>query len=469
MNKKICTLSFFTRLWVIVLLVWAFAQSQETIVEIPNASFERVGGSGQIVDWTRHRTDRMSMVTGESPVLDGSRALRILDTDGRRGVREAGSDLKSKLVLFDPVQKYKFNFKARAFSPSSNEVGVIELWYYDHAKVWKGKETIPLIGLTGTWKEFSLEKQSPEGTGYMQVWIHSHTGATATIDLDSISLSKINESTPSGRSKPAYIILKLDDLNRLHDARDVTKDRVHPNWVRVVEWMISQNINAGLGLICNSLEKHPETNYGFPKYIQTIKNWLATGKFEIWFHAYDHQVYKAPGSDLPIGEFVNRTYGEQMARFVRSQQLVTEKLGVTMQVFGPPGGGHVVGSAGTASYDLATLQVLSALDQYVGFLSPHAVGEYLSNHQMLSGAGILSLYRGNYSHGLEKNLNIDYDHCIAGYLEYPDKEYFVLQGHPVIWNTEEKFNTFKRIIQYLKSDHAIFVTPSEYIRIKNGE
>jgi len=38
-----------------------------------------------------------------------------------------------------------------------------------------------------------------------------------------------------------------------------------------------------------------------------------------------------------------------------------------------------------------------------------------------------------------------------------------MQGHPNMWNTEEKWNNFKKIIDYLIEKGSIFMTPSEYL------
>ena len=48
----------------------------------------------------------------------------------------------------------------------------------------------------------------------------------------------------------------------------------------------------------------------------------------------------------------------------------------------------------------------------------------------------------------------------AGYAAHPERDYFVLQGHPAMWG-EERFAEFLRILDFLTAQNARFLTPSE--------
>ncbi len=41
----------------------------------------------------------------------------------------------------------------------------------------------------------------------------------------------------------------------------------------------------------------------------------------------------------------------------------------------------------------------------------------------------------------------------------------MIQGHPTHW-TDERFQQFTLIIDFLVKENAIFTTPSEYVRLK---
>ena len=59
----------------------------------------------------------------------------------------------------------------------------------------------------------------------------------------------------------------------------------------------------------------------------------------------------------------------------------------------------------------------------------------------------------------------DFNWFLEGYLKHPDREYFVLQGHPNTWD-DVKFAEVLKIIDYLIQQHAVFMTPTEYAALK---
>jgi hypothetical protein len=62
----------------------------------------------------------------------------------------------------------------------------------------------------------------------------------------------------------------------------------------------------------------------------------------------------------------------------------------------------------------------------------------------------------------------NYDAFVSGYATYPDREYFILQGHPAHWS-DESFEQFTRIIDFLVDQKAVFMTPTEAVRAVMGK
>ncbi|MEX0777414.1 MAG: hypothetical protein WD042_17050 [Phycisphaeraceae bacterium] len=57
----------------------------------------------------------------------------------------------------------------------------------------------------------------------------------------------------------------------------------------------------------------------------------------------------------------------------------------------------------------------------------------------------------------------DLDRFLRGYARNLDRPYFVLQGHPAMWNAQ-RLDEFKKIIDFLVEQKAIFMTPTEYVQ-----
>ena len=55
----------------------------------------------------------------------------------------------------------------------------------------------------------------------------------------------------------------------------------------------------------------------------------------------------------------------------------------------------------------------------------------------------------------------DLDSFVRGYMKNPDREYFVLQSHPVMWD-DYRFEQFTKIIAFLVGQRAVFALPSDY-------
>ncbi len=232
------------------------------------------------------------------------------------------------------------------------------------------------------------------------------------------------------RTSPPYIIIKVDDLRN-------AGGKVHPRWQKLVDFLKERKIKAGIGIICDSLEKDD------PKYFQWIKDQHAGGLIEFWNHGYNHKEWEVDGKK--VQEFKGPSYEDQKKNLLRCNELAKQKLGFTLPAFG----------AGFNAIDDNTAKALSEdTDTKIWLYG-----------DMKNPAGKIVMDRIG-------NVNIEnptfvpsLDKFKAGYAKNPTRDYFVIQGHPAQW-TDERFAQFVAIIDFLIAEKAIFTTPSEYAKLK---
>ena len=252
------------------------------------------------------------------------------------------------------------------------------------------------------------------------------------------------------RKQPLAIILKLDDLSQ-------KQGTILPNFRKMAELLAARHIKGSFGVICavgwpgaQALEDSG------PEYIAWVKQLHASGQIEFWFHGWDHATQEEAGE--AYCEFTNRSYEEQKRRFDHAQKVAREKFGFTFQTFGPGGG-----ISKFPTFDATTLQVL-ADDPFIKvWLSPKLSDDA---SRKLEAAGKVTVLDRVADVNLERTVGEpDFDWFLKGYLKHPDREYFVLQGHPNTWD-DAKFAEVLKIIDYLIQQHAVFMTPTEYAVLK---
>jgi hypothetical protein len=150
---------------------------------------------------------------------------------------------------------------------------------------------------------------------------------------------------------------------------------------------------------------------------------------------------------------------EQQERFSRAQKLGLDRLGFPFRTFGPGG----VGGSKHPSFDAATLAATHS-DPYMRvWLYPKPIDE--AGKALEAGGKVVILDRVM-DVNLERTVgNPDFNWFLEGYLKHPDREYFVLQGHPNTWD-EAKFGEVLKIIDFLIQQKAVFMTPSEFADAK---
>lgn len=419
---------------------------------LQNPGFEN-GLEGWIV-LERDLPDPMSSVAADA-AREGSAGLRVEDAD-----KQSGSSVVSQPLPASPGRTYKLGFYARAKGANK---GAVYLRFYDNARKIIDPQNLPSVAISkaGDWENYTLDAVAPAGTAAVAIWIHSWSGATGTIEFDDFSLEEVGGSGASAssvsapvvsapvgkpaapavavsREKPAMIVLKLDDLKVSGGGR------LQPEWQRVLDILKARNIKASFGIICDSLAKAD------PSVIQWIKDAHDSGLVEFWFHGLNHDVRTENG--VQMAEFKGRPYEEQKRRFEESEVLAREKLGFPLTTFGPPGGG----TAG--NFDEVTIRVMSEVPEMKVWLYPQPLDD--AGRQLAAGGKVVILDR-EWPVNIEQPLFIpNAEKLERGYAKYPQRAYFVLQGHPTHWK-EEGFVQFEKILDFLQQQNAVFVTPTE--------
>ena len=248
-------------------------------------------------------------------------------------------------------------------------------------------------------------------------------------------------------ARPPVIILKLDDVNVSNRGAPIS-----PRWLRVAEYIEKNKLKAAFGIICTSLEKDNQA------YLRWIRDLRQRGAIEFWFHGYDHAVHSVSGTQF--NEFNGRSYEDQKQRFDRSQRLAKECLGFAFHAFGPGGG------VGNGLFDANTIRVMAEESEMRIWLYPQPLDE---PGKKLEARGKVVILDRVWAVNLESKPGLpDYQRLIDGYAKYPQRKYFVLQGHPNKWSEERRWDEFVKIIEFLQARGCPFMTPSEYVASLSG-
>ena len=379
----------------------------------------------------------------EMPLMSGAQAeaahtekmgLRIEDQSD-----SVGSSVFSPQVAVAPEQTYQLSFWSK--TAVKNGGGVWARFYNQDQKIIGQAPTFltNFPASNGAWAPFKKELQTPAETAFVAFWIHTSTAAQGTFDFDDFSVTKIGDATaatptvlpaPVARVTPAYIIIKADDL--IYEGGSV-----NPKWQQFVNFTRARNIPASIGIITNSLEAD------HPAYFQWIKDQNASGLIEFWNHGYDHKQWTE--DDKTLQEFKGPTYELQKQHLERGDQLAREKLGFAFHAFGAP-------------FNATDANTVKALDED----SDIQVWLYGDPKNPAQKTVIDRVPQVNIE---APTFEPDALKFAQGYNQFPQQEVFAIQGHPTHW-TPERFAQFVQIIDFLTEAKAVFVTPSQYARLK---
>jgi len=239
-----------------------------------------------------------------------------------------------------------------------------------------------------------------------------------------LALSVLCGQTPppvAERSAPPQIIIKADDLRR-----------ADPHWDRFLEILQRRHIHAAIGIICDSLENPA------PDYLAWIQSARHTGLVEFWNHGYDHHMTTVNEKSVP--EFAGTPLDYQLDHLQRSERLAEEKLGFPLHAFGAP----------FNATDTNTAKALAQCPDLTVWLYGHP--SQPAGKLVLARIPEVNIENPTFHPNLEK--------FIEGYRHHPEAALFVIQGHPPSWD-DARFAEFEKILDFLASEHAAFVTPQD--------
>ena len=428
---------------------------------LPNAGFE--DGTNKMW-WSIG--DNSSQIIPEA-ARTGKLGLRI----GSLKYNPMGASVSSARLPVTPRQEFTLSFYAKGVPKCC---GVYLMFANDAGKSvanadprFRGGGGHPVCVVDkqeGEWNAYSLSAQAPTNAAFVGIWVHSFSGATGLVDFDDFAFAgiapdavavppapprKVAPAPGAGqpvklpsRKSPPIIIIKLDDVKQV-------RGNISVPWVKVADFLKSRQIKGGFGVVCETLQE------AAPAYVKWIKEHHDSGLIEFWYHGWDHGTHVENGVELK--EFNGRSYEDQKARFDKSQKLALEKLGFAFQTFGPPGGGTGDGM------DANTYRVMQADPYMKAWLYPQPMDDA---GKALEGQGKVVILDRVWAVNFESAVGVpDFDRFVAGYAASPERDYFVLQGHPDPWG-EARFNEFVRIIDFLVEQKAVFIHPSEYKKLR---
>ncbi|MHC4503545.1 MAG: hypothetical protein ACYTFI_09590 [Planctomycetota bacterium] len=134
----------------------------------------------------------MGSLSGER-AASGETSLRILDADGSKG--SSVSSARSR------VEKGgTFELRGRVFPVSGSGLGVYVKIFDANGKMLNEtnarghiSDVVSLGGSSKRWEPFGKRFAAPEGTAFLQVWIHSYNAALVEAFLDEIEIVRVEE------------------------------------------------------------------------------------------------------------------------------------------------------------------------------------------------------------------------------------------------------------------------------------
>jgi len=396
---------------------------------LPNGGFE-----DGLTGWTLTAPDDgMAQAVPEARSI-GQAGLRLIDDDSRGGIKLVSDSFPAK-----PEQVHRLVVWGRQVS--DKPVADVVLRYLDangkelagqrYGRYWTGAP----IRAQGWFERIIVETIAPAEAVSIFVRITTWGSGTGIADIDDLQLTEVTAEPEAyvpelpaelpQRAAPTKIVLKLDDLVN-------HRDGVHPGWQKVADFLAERKLKAGFGIIGNSLEGDT------PKYYQWLKDHAASGLVEYWHHGYDHKEWTE--GETKLQEFKGPSLAQQTEHLRRPNELLKQRTGLTMTVFGAPFNGT----------DEATVAALTADPDIKVWLFGNESAP--AGKTILSRTGCADLEQGTFV----PNAPAFKD----GYVHNPDREYFVLQGHPTHW-PEERWANFVAIIDFLQQQGAEFVFASE--------
>ncbi len=243
-------------------------------------------------------------------------------------------------------------------------------------------------------------------------------GKITSADLNELT-KLIPDYTPLERKVGQIIILKADDLSTASVA----------TFTKMYNILKEEGITeVSMGIIGNRCAA--ENNDAF---WTTVKGYVEDGA-EIWHHGWEHKIGGDTGSEFS-GAYDYDTMKENVALTL---DLVEKNTGYKITTIGAPGNKVSAEFAKMLNYEFPKIDKI--------FFSK---GKNFNAFKLDS-----DIYPESGSNG------VTYEHFLEVY--DPDAKYSVIQFHPNRLKAYDLWDDFRLMIQHLKDDGCIFMTPSQY-------
>ena len=231
-----------------------------------------------------------------------------------------------------------------------------------------------------------------------------------------------------------YCVLKADDFCYIA-AEEKGIDQVY---IRYTDFIKKKDIVSGLGIIGKYWDISDSLRSDHIAFINELKE---SGKFEFWNHGYIHSPTEYKGA----------SYESQFTNMKRSQDVIKEKLDVTMHTF----------AAGYNAADITTSAVLYNVEELKFWMNrddlPAAPGVLVVSER----STIEWIIDGRRTPNI-KNFKESWENS------YSKKPILICQMHPHRFN-DDAFAQLDSTIDFLLSKNVKFILPYDYYLIKaNG-
>jgi len=325
-------------------------------------------------------------------------------------------------------------FECNSNPSKSKPVEKIDFDIHTQTRILKVQEstTLELILMDTTLSDYQINWTTNSGQ------IFNENGITQYIAPNIVGNSQIVAEIIDNENNSFYdtvevmvykqlVFLKADDI-RYHSYWNIS-----PKWIRFFDYIKEKNIKANLGLIGNSLEE------GDDIYCSSLMEINEYENFEFWNHGFTHKLNGTNDEGEKYHEFWNTSYEEQKQHLLKTQDLAKEKLGITLHGFGAPGN----------NIDDNTVAALEEIPDIKFWY----YGNENSNKLVFP-----RRIRVETSTGVA-----DYDKFIAD--SRVNDDILTLEIHPACWDDPNRYEEFKKVIDYLMAKDVTFMTGYEYYKM----